>query len=150
MTEKAAPTDPFVWRTRIFFDDLDPMGLLHNSRYAVLIERAEASLNLAQGRRWESDVSKNPDQFYVVREQSFVFTSPIRGTCEAEVHMWLARLGRTSLTWEFEIRTAREIHAVARRTLVKLDPATLLPASWSDRIREDYARLAAPGRHGAP
>jgi len=42
--------------------------------YAVLIERAEASFNISQGRRWETDIAMNPDQFYAIRE-SFLFSS---------------------------------------------------------------------------
>ena len=29
----------------VHFDDLDPMGLVHNARYAVLLERALSALS---------------------------------------------------------------------------------------------------------
>jgi acyl-CoA thioester hydrolase len=141
VAERAA-AEPFVWRTRVFFDDLDPMGLVHNSRYAVLIERAEASFNLSQGRRWELDLSLNPDQFYAIKEQTFRFMAPIRGCVDIEVHMWLDRMGRTSVTWGFEVRSSSGLHAVASRTIVRLEPTTYRPSPWSDQIRVAYAAIA--------
>ncbi|MDP9116766.1 MAG: acyl-CoA thioesterase [Actinomycetota bacterium] len=132
----------FVWFTSIFFDELDPLGLLHNSRYAVLVERAKASFNRSQGRNWELDPAPNPDQFYVIREQSFAFLRPIRGTGEIGVHMWLDRLGTTSVTWWFEISSAAGLHATASRTIVKLDAQTHRPAPWSESVRKSYALIA--------
>ena len=49
--------------------------------------------------------------------------------------------GRTSLTWEFEVRRAVGLHATVCRTLIKLDPVTFAPTPWTDRIREDYAAI---------
>lgn len=132
----------FVWNTTVYFDELDPMGLLHNSRYAVLIERTEASFNRSQGRKWELDLNLNPDQFYAIREQSFRFLLPIRGSVDISVHMWLDRMGLTSATWGFEVRSVGGLHATATRTIVKLDPVTYRPSSWTDEIRASYQRIA--------
>ncbi len=138
----------FVWDTTVFFDELDPMGLLHNSRYAVLIERTEASFNRSQGRRWELDLSLNPDQLYAIREQSFRFLAPIRGSVDVCVQMWLDRMGATSVTWGFEVRSTDGLHATASRTIVKLDPVTYRPSPWSGHIRESYSRIARPPTAG--
>lgn len=142
MIDEDARPSGFVWETTVFFDELDPMGLLHNSRYALLVERAEATFNRTQGRRWESDVSLNPDQFYAIREQTFQFLLPVRGCPDIRVHMWLDRMGDTSLTWVFEVRSDAGLHATASRTIVKVDPTTFKPSPWTARIRESYARIA--------
>ncbi|MGH9083115.1 MAG: acyl-CoA thioesterase, partial [Acidimicrobiales bacterium] len=60
----------FQWRTSVFFDDLDAMGMLHNAGYLVLVERATSAFFEARGWRWEKYPALNPDQFYVVQEQS--------------------------------------------------------------------------------
>jgi acyl-CoA thioester hydrolase len=125
----------------VFFDDLDPMGMLHNSRYLVLIERAESSFHWAQGRRWETDVRLNPDQFYAVREQTIRYLLPVRGNVEVAVHMWLDAVGRTSATFGFEIRSSAGLHATATRIIVKLDPQTYRPAEWTAHMRESLATL---------
>jgi len=53
---------------QVYFDDLDAMGLLHNSRYALLVERAI----LAHWQRlgWAADAARSAfqDVFRAVRE----------------------------------------------------------------------------------
>lgn len=144
MTERGSRGAEFIWHTRIFFDDLDPMGMLHNARYLVLIERAEASFNVSRGRRWESEVSNNPDQFYVVREQTIRYESPVRGAVGIAIHLWLESLGRTSATFAFEIRSRHGVHATASRTIVKLDPATHKPVPWTEAIRASFSEIFRP------
>lgn len=134
----------FVWRTQVFFDDLDAMGMLHNAAYFLLIERAGSAFFEAHGWKFETDPALNPDQHYVVREQSVRYLAPIVGPGEVTVEMWLSRLGRTSATFGFEIgsQDGQRIHARAERVHVKLDSATLRPAPWSDRLREQLETIA--------
>jgi acyl-CoA thioester hydrolase len=134
----------FVWETRIFFDDLDPMGMLHNSRYLVLIERAESSFHSSQGRQWQLDVSLNPDQHYAIREQMIRYLQPVRGNVPVAVHMWLDAIGRTSATFGFEIRSMDGLHAIANRMIVKLDPHSFRPVPWTDAIRAAYTLISRP------
>ncbi|MGH9064072.1 MAG: acyl-CoA thioesterase [Acidimicrobiales bacterium] len=120
----------FVWTTSVFFDDLDAMGVLHNAAYLLLVERASSAFFEAQGWRWESDPYRNPDQHYVVREQSVLYLEPVRGPGPVAVEMWVTSLGRTSAAYCFEVRSVdgATVHARARRVHVKLDPATLRPS----------------------
>ncbi len=137
----------FVWHTRVFFDDLDPMGMLHNSRYIVLVERTESSFHWSQGRQWELDVSANPDQYYAIREQTIRYLLPVRGNIPISIHMWLGALGRTSATFEFQIRSVQGLHATATRTIVKIDPVTQRSAAWTDTIRHAYSEIAGSREH---
>jgi acyl-CoA thioester hydrolase len=130
----------------VFFDDLDAMGMLHNSRYTLLAERANSAFFEANGWRWEVDPTLNPDQFYVVREQWVRYVEPVRGPGEVTVAMWVATLGRTSATYAFEIRSAdrARLHAQVRRVQIKLDPQTLRPAEWTPRLRAQLETLVSP------
>jgi acyl-CoA thioester hydrolase len=127
----------FVWRARVHFDELDPMGMLHNGRYALLLERASSAFFEANGWRWERDPALNPDAHHVVREQTVWYLAPIRGTTDVVVEMWVERLGATSAAHAFEIRSADGalVHATARRVVVKLDPLTFQPVPWTPRLR---------------
>jgi acyl-CoA thioester hydrolase len=133
----------FSWPTRVFFDELDAMGMLHNARYSLLIERATSAFFESNGWQWERDVAGNPDQHYVVREQSVRFMRPILRPGRVVVSMWVSRLGETSATFSFEIRSPdrRVLHATAERVHVKLDRATLAPAAWTPRLREHLSTL---------
>ncbi len=135
--------DGFVWPTRVLFDELDPMGMLHNVRYGFLLERATSAFFEANGWQWEHDPAKNPDAHHVVAEQTIRYLAPIRGTADIAVEMWVERLGRTSTTYAFEIRSAdgMTVHARARRATVKLDPLTFEPVEWTDRLHRCLAGL---------
>lgn len=153
MTIRSAPSGAaraeqpgFQWHTSVFFDDLDAMGLLHNAAYFLLIERASSAFFEAGGWRFEPDPARNPDQHYVVREQSARYLEPILGPGPVLVTMWLTTLGSTSATFGFEISSPRRdrVHALAERVHVKLDPLSLRPAPWTDRLREQLAGLLRP------
>ena len=136
----------FMFTSQVFFDDLDAMGMLHNSRYTLLAERANSAFFEANGWRWESDPARNPDQFYVVREQWVRYLEPVRGPGPVTVEMWVAALGRSSATCAFRVRSvdAARVHAHLRRVQVKLDPQTLRPAPWTPRLRAQLEALLRP------
>jgi acyl-CoA thioester hydrolase len=133
----------FVWGTRVFFDELDAMGMLHNARYLVLIERVSSAFFEANGWQWEPEVALNPDQHYVVREQSVRYLEPVLGPSDLVVEMWVDALGQTSVSLGFEIRSAdgAPVHARAQRVHVKLDPVSLRPTPWTQALRAQLATL---------
>jgi len=127
----------------IHFDDLDAMGIVHNARYAVLIERALTPYWSARGHSFADGRATSPDVFHAVREFSISYLTPIRGTGEIAVHFWLERFGETSGDYRFRFlsRDGQTVHAEGRRLIVRLDPATLRPARWTDAAREVAATL---------
>ncbi len=136
----------FVWRAQVHFDELDAMGMLHNSRYLVLLERASSAFFEASGWRWERDPALNPDQHYVVREQTIRYLEPVLGPGPVAVEMWVNRLGQTSVTFAFQVRSpdGRRVHATAERVHIKLDPATFRPVAWTPRLRGLLTGLVRP------
>jgi len=122
----------------VHFDDLDAMGVLHNARYAVLVERA---IVLWWTRRGVSPTS--PDAFNVVREYAITFHRPVRGTGEVGVHFWVQRLGTTSADYRFRVTSVdgATVFAEGRRVNVRLDPATMRPTAWTDDGRATAAAL---------
>jgi acyl-CoA thioester hydrolase len=127
----------------IHFDDLDAMGLVHNARYAVLLERALTPYWSARGHSFANGRATSPDTFHAVREFSISYLTPIRGTGEIAVHFWLEQFGETSGDYHFRFLSpdGRTVHAEGRRVIVRLDPASLRPAPWTDAAREVAATL---------
>lgn len=137
------PQPGFVWPTSVFFDELDAMGMLHNARYLVLIERATSAFFEVQGWRWQNDTTLNPDQHYVVREQTLRYLEPIVGPGPVVVELWVSSLGRTSVAFGCEVRSPNHdrVHVRAERVHVKLDPESLRPVPWTPRLRAQLAGL---------
>ncbi|MFG1994105.1 acyl-CoA thioesterase [Actinoplanes sp. NPDC048988] len=132
-----------VVRLPVHFDDLDAMGVLHNSRYAVLVERAIVIWWQERGVAFTGGGPTTPDAFNVVREYAITFHRPITGTGEIAVYFWLDRMGRTSAEYGFRVTSedGRTVFAEGRRVNVRLDAATMRPAPWTDHGRELAAAL---------
>jgi len=133
------PVVPYgdVVRLPVHFDDLDAMGVLHNSRYAVLVERAVVLWWTERGVSFSGGRPTTPDAFNVVREYAITFHRPVRGTGDIDVHFWVERLGTTSAEYHFRVTSTdgATVFAEGRRVNVRLDPATMRPVPWTEHGR---------------
>jgi acyl-CoA thioester hydrolase len=127
---------PFVHHTAVHFDDLDAMSMLHNGRYPVLAERAVTAFFDHLGWQWHPDVAMNPDQFHAVRDLHIEYLQPVRSVGPLDVAVTVDRLGTTSAAFGFTVQSRAGVHARGRRSVVKLDPVSLLPVAWSDAFRD--------------
>ena len=130
-------------RMPVHFDDLDAMGVLHNSRYAVLVERAVVLWWSERGVSFTGGRPTTPDAFNVVREYAITFHRPVTGTGEIGVHFWIDHLGTTSAAYGFRVSSpdGATVYAEGRRVNVRLDPATMRPVPWTDAGRALAATL---------
>jgi acyl-CoA thioester hydrolase len=150
MTSTAATTPVVPWGhaapTPVHFDDLDAMGMVHNARYALLVERAITTWWAGHGVSFAGGRPTGPDAFNAVREFAISYHRPVLGTGEVVVHFWIERLGRTSADYHFRVLSSdgATVHAEGRRLAVRIDPATMRPAPWSDQGRMLAAALVRP------
>lgn len=77
-----APTAPVVSYGRLIpvtvhFDDLDALGLLHNARYPLLVERAWTELWSGYGVRFDGDWHAAGDACNAVRELRISYEVPV-------------------------------------------------------------------------
>ncbi|MGM9440087.1 acyl-CoA thioesterase [Streptomyces murinus] len=146
-----APFAPVVSHGRLIpvtvhFDDLDALGLLHNARYPLLVERAWTELWHEHGIRFDGDWVAAGDACNAVRELRIGYEAPVTSPGRYAVHLWLERLGTTGLTYGFRFCSAdgTETYARGTRVLVRLDATTLRPAPWSDGFRAVARELLRP------
>jgi acyl-CoA thioester hydrolase len=132
-----APTDGRLVPVTVHFDDLDALGLLHNARYPVLVERAWTALWHERGFGFEGDWEAAGDFCNAVKELTISYEAPVNRPGEYAVHLWLERLGNTGLTYGFRFCSAdgAVTYAHGSRVLVRLDAGTLRPTPWSERFR---------------
>jgi acyl-CoA thioester hydrolase len=121
----------------VHFDDLDPMGMVHNARYALLIERALATFWTRHGHTVHDGRPTTPDAFNVVKEFSIRYRAPIRGPGDVVVHFWLEHLGSSCGVYNFCLLSAdgTTVFAEGRRVVIKLDRETLRPSPWTPEAR---------------
>ncbi|MCZ4121476.1 acyl-CoA thioesterase [Streptomyces sp. H39-S7] len=145
----AAPEAPAaqIFPVQIHFDDLDALGMVHNARYALFVERAITAYWVDRGWSYTADRTQYDDTFLAVREFRIEYLAPILGAGDAAVHIWIEHLGRTSIVYGFRLLSADHgtVHASGRRAQVKLDPATLRPSPLSDELRAAAIPLMSTG-----
>lgn len=136
MTEHADAKPLFTHSAAVWFDELDMVGVLHNARYAIHVERAMSAW-------YHSLEDKDPsDSVVVVRQYNIEFLRPFtQQPGELAIECGLGRLGTTSAVFTFRALSyapdGTEIeHARGIRAIVKVDPRTLRPTAWSERYRE--------------
>ena len=133
----------FRYASRVHWDELDPLQMLHNSRFAAHVERAVIAFYESIGRRWTSTLAENPDQFHVVRDFHIEFLAPVASPGDLHVEIWVERLGTTSCVYGFRC-TSRDgsiTHARGDRTIIKLDPDTMRPAPWTEPFQRAHREL---------
>lgn len=140
---RPAPTAGAAEEVDVHFDDLDAMGVVHNGRHALLLERALGAYWARRG--WSFDPSRPhfADLFFVVREFSILYRAPIAAVGPVQVRFWIERLGTSSVVYAFEMRSTdgAVLHAEGRRSQVRLDPATMRSAPITDAVRQACTTL---------
>jgi acyl-CoA thioester hydrolase len=133
----------FSWLSPVFFDELDPNGTLHNSRFAVHVERAQSALFERLGQIWTELAERDPDLRYVVRELHVEFLAPLQSPGAMLIELSAGQLGQTSATYLFRCANPADGQTLAHghRVIVKVDEAGR-PAPWSPWYREVFRNLA--------
>ncbi|MFJ3776252.1 acyl-CoA thioesterase [Streptomyces sp. NPDC090075] len=127
----------------VHFDELDAQGMLHNARFPLLVERAWLQMWMEHG-----DWQASGDTSNVVRELRIIYEAPVIQPGPYAVHLWLERIGTTGLTYGFRFCSmdGGVTYAHGTRALVRLDPQTLRPSPWSERLRSVAQELLRPSQ----
>ena len=143
----------FRYDSAVYFDEMDPLGVLHNSRFAVHVERAQSALFEQLGYGWTDLSQRHEDIGYVVRATAMEFTAPVTSPGVMTVEVVALRLGRTSATWGYRCAVssgAQEVPvAQGTRVVVKAD-ASGQPNAWTDSFRVLFDWLAAGAQGPRP
>ena len=129
----------------IYFDDLDIFGVLHNARYPLLVERSIGDFWKKMGWGGLASLDRNPDQFHLVRVNHFEYARAIKGVDEVRVRVWVGKLGKTSLRFDFSILPTDHDtpYATGYRVLVCVDRNTMRPKPWTEEFRNQLAPYRA-------
>ena len=142
--------DGVIEPVMVHFEDLDAMGIVHNARYVLLLERALAAYWTKAGWPFDPSSRRFTEVFFVVKEFAITYHVPITRVGPVHVQLWLDHLGETSAVYGFRVLSQDETvtHADGRRVQVRLDPATLRPAVIGPELRaasRPLQRMAAQG-----
>ncbi|HZR83890.1 MAG TPA: thioesterase family protein [Candidatus Binatia bacterium] len=120
--------------------DLDPQAHMANHVYVAYLSEARA--RFLSGFEGEAGTLRPS----VVAEVGCTYLSPLVLHDPFRVGVRVARVGRTSVGFEYEIRTAERLAARARSVEVLVDADTRRPREVPDDLRR---RLVASSARGA-
>jgi YbgC/YbaW family acyl-CoA thioester hydrolase len=123
-----APASILVQR-RIEWPDTDASGLYHNTAAFRFIEVAETLLLERLGILEE--VYGRLPRAHVEAD----FSLPLRFRDLVDVNLRVAAVGRSSITYEFEMRANDEVAVTGRAVAVLLDGESRTPTPWPDEHR---------------
>ncbi len=111
---------PFNTRITVRFGDCDPAGLVY---YPVLFHYCHAAMEdffaARCGVEYARLVADERVGFPTVNVSAEFFEPFVYGDA-AEVEVWASRIGRTSVTFEYRLRRARDGRLCASATLVQV------------------------------
>lgn len=127
-----------IEQAEVHFDDFDPMGIVHNARYGILVERALMKYWIRHGWSFDPGRSKLGDATLAVREVSITYHAPIFEAGVVDVHFWIDKLGSSSVVYGFRVLSPDHsvVHAEGRRVQVAIDRETGRPKALSDLLRK--------------
>jgi len=110
----------FSTRTRVGFSDTDAQGVVYYGRYNPYFDLARVEYLRSLGL-----LHMDAGGDFVMRANDVEYFAPARFDDELEIHVRVARVGRTSLTYEFAAHRLpdRTLMVTAHQTLVFVDPA---------------------------
>jgi acyl-CoA thioester hydrolase len=131
------PTDrrpPFKFSatTRVWFSDTDAQGIVYYGRYMPYFDHARVEYHRHLGR---ADAGRNE---FVMRASNVEYHAPARFDDPIETFVRVARIGRTSTTYEFAAYRVEgdELMVTATQTLVLVDLAERRACTIPDAYRE--------------
>ena len=126
----------FSVSTRVAFSDTDAQGIVYYGRYLPYMDLARVEYHRTLGLLG-MEVGE-PGVEFVMRALAVEYHAPAVFDDEIEVGVRVARIGRTSATYEFEATRVRdgELMVTATQTLVAVD----LEQRKACEIPEDFRR----------
>lgn len=131
---------PFSTRITIRFGDCDPAGLVY---YPVLFHYCHAAMEeffaARCGVSYSALVGESRLGFPTVNARAD-FDAPFVYGDEVEVEVFVSRVGRTSATFEYQLRRAGDAEPRARATLVQvlMNLDTRRPVPVPDSLRRAF------------
>jgi acyl-CoA thioester hydrolase len=130
------PPFKFGARTRVGFSDTDAQGIVYYGRYFPYIDLARVEYLRMLGLLG-MEIGERGVEF-VMRAGTIEYHAPAVFDDELEVFVRIARVGRTSLTYEFAVYRAQDdlLMVTGTQTLVLVDLDERKPCEIPQELRE--------------
>jgi acyl-CoA thioester hydrolase len=125
----------FSTRTRVGFSDTDAQGIVYYGRYNPYFDLARVEYLRSLGF-----LHREAGGEFVMRANDVEYFAPARFDDELEIHIRVANIGRTSMTYEFAAFKVPDgtLLVTAHQTLVFIDLETRRPIPIPNAYRAPF------------
>ena len=131
-------TEPFLWPTRVYYEDTDAGGVVYYANYLRFMERARTewlrSLGIEQDRTREEH-----GIIFVVASVEIQYRRPARFNDALEVSVTVPELKNASLTFAQNVTRDGDVLCCATVLVASVDANTFRPRRLPSEIREAAA-----------
>ena len=130
----------FYVKLNTSFDELDPLNMLHNSRYQYILERATYMFFNAVKVIEEFDTVKYPDLHHVVHNINLDYLKPIFGVIPFWVSIAPKKLREAGASYDvaFLSEDRKTVYCKGIRSIAKVKPVSFEPVGWTAKFRETH------------
>jgi acyl-CoA thioester hydrolase len=137
VTQGLRPPFKFSATTRVGFSDTDAQGIVYYGRYMPYFDLARVEYH----RNLDMLQTEPSDRQFVMRAMNVEYHAPARFDDLIEVWVRIARIGTSSVTYEFAAYLeGDELAVTATQTLVLIDmdarKPSPIPDWWKEKVRE--------------
>lgn len=131
----------FRWPVRVYYENTDAGGVVYHSEYLKFFERTRTEWLRHMGFE-QVAMREQMGVLFVVRRAEVHFLKPALFDDALTVSAHIARLGRSVLEFEQEIRRGEDILVTAHITVVCVGAATFKPVSLPETLRNQIQEFA--------
>lgn len=128
----------FTYRSEVFFDELDGLGVLHHTRYLLHLERAQQKFFEHLLGVDDFDADRDEDIYVVVHSIDSRFRTPFIKPGPLIIDYTIERIRSSGVTMQFVLRSedSKTVFCDGSRTVCKLSANTHQPTTWSAPFRK--------------
>ncbi|MCR6625157.1 MAG: tol-pal system-associated acyl-CoA thioesterase [Pseudoxanthomonas sp.] len=144
-TRIAVDTAPFIFPTRVYWEDTDAGGVVYHAQYVAFLERTRTEWLRARGHAQER-LRQTHDLVFAVRSMRLDFLRPARLDDLLQVSACIHQCKRASVVFAQSIERDGEVLLTAEVKVAALRASTFKPIGLPDALYEEFRRLESPGQ----
>lgn len=137
-------SSPFIWKSRVRFQDTDATGRLHFNSIFLHFEEAEEALLQSAGLSYAALMGQR--LAFPRTHSEAQFSAPIRFGDEIQIEVYVTRVGNASFSLSFVCKTAEAVAARGLLTSVCISTETDRPHPLPSLLAEMLRKRLASSR----
>ena len=137
-------TAPFIFPTRVYWEDTDAGGVVYHAQYVAFLERTRTEWLRARGYAQER-LRQTHDLVFAVRSMRLDFLRPARLDDLLQVSARIQQCKRVSVVFAQSIERDGEVLLTAEVKVAALSASGFRPVGLPETLYEEFRRLESPG-----